>query len=270
LTEAALTRLSEYLPKDFNLTTSDVLAMLNLCPYEYAALGSSSFCGLFTEQEWLDFAYILDMRLYGSSAFGSPMGRAQGVGYVLELAARLEGKLINSSDTSINSTYDNTSATFPLHQPLYMDMSHDKVLIGTLTALGLQYFKYGPKGMPSDVAHAVPRTFRLSEVAPFGARLVSEIWTCPKSSNLEVLDSTLYMNPDISDSQNTTDYIRFVLNGAPLPTSGLVGCEDARNGFCKVGDFLEAVPELKQNAMYQQACFEKYKPGHQVGNGRPE
>ncbi|OGM51096.1 phytase [Aspergillus bombycis] len=265
-----LARLKKYFPGDFNLTTSDVLAMMNLCPYEFATLGSSSFCRLFTEQEWADFAYHLDMRLYGASAFGSPTGRAQGIGYILELAARLEERLITSSDTSINTTYDSDAATFPFHQPLYMDMTHDKVIIGTTTALGLQYFNYGPRGMPSKVAHAVPRTFRLNKVAPFGARLISEVWTCPEEARIEVLDSTLYVNPDLSDTQNTTDYIRFVLNGAPLPTSNLVGCEHSTNGFCKVTNFLNAVPILKKKAMYQQACYGNFKPGHQVGDGRPE
>ncbi|GAB1199382.1 hypothetical protein APSETT444_008729 [Aspergillus pseudonomiae] len=265
-----LARLKKYFPDSFNLTTSDVLAMMNLCPYEYATLGSSSFCHLFTEQEWADFAYNLDMRLYGASAFGSPTGRAQGIGYLLELAARLEEKLITSSDTSINTTYDSDAATFPLHQPLYMDMTHDKVIIGTITALGLQYFNYGPRGMPSTVAHAVPREFRLNKVAPFGARLISEVWTCPEETRVEVLDSTLYVNPDLSDTENTTDYIRFVLNGAPLPISDLVGCEHSMNGFCKVAHFLNAVPMLKEKAMYQQACYGNFKPGHQVGDGRPE
>ncbi|KAF7596919.1 hypothetical protein BBP40_011964 [Aspergillus hancockii] len=270
MTEDAQARLSKFFPEDFNLTTSDVLAMMNLCAYEYATLGSSSFCGLFTEQEWRDFAYSLDMRLYGASAFGSPMGRAQGIGYVLELAARLRGSMINSSDTSINTTFDNNPATFPIHQPLHMDMSHDKVVIGTLTALGLRYFNYGPKGMPSEVDHAVPRTFLLNKVAPFGARLVSEVWICPKDADLEVLDSTQYTNPDLSDIQDTTDYIRFVLNGAPVPTAGLIGCEDATNGFCNVADFLQTVPRLRADAMYQQACYGKHKHGRQVGNGRPE
>lgn len=265
-----LARLSKYFPDDFDLTTSDVLAMMNFCPYEYATLGSSSFCDLFSEQEWLDFAYNLDLRLYGTSAFGSPTGRAQGIGYLLELSARLERKLIDSSDTSINTTYDNHSATFPVHQPLYMDMTHDKVIIGTITALGLQYFNYGPKGMPSNVSHAVPRKFQLNKVAPFGARLISEIWTCPEEASIEVLDNTLYANPDLSDTKNTTDFIRFVLNGAPLPISDVVGCEHSKNGFCKVTHFLDAVPKLKEQAMYQQACYGYFEPGHQVGDGRPE
>lgn len=56
-TKEAVSRLSLFLPPNFNLTALDVLAMQNLCAYEYALLGNSFFCSLFTEQEWLDYEY---------------------------------------------------------------------------------------------------------------------------------------------------------------------------------------------------------------------
>ncbi|EIT75539.1 multiple inositol polyphosphate phosphatase [Aspergillus flavus] len=270
LTKDALKRLSHFLPSDFNLTAYDVVGMFSLCPYETAALGSSSFCSLFTEQEWRDFEYFVDLQFYGNYGFGAPTGRAQGIGYVLELAARLEGKRIETSDTSINATVDSKPATFPLNQPLYMDMSHDDVIVGVLAALGLKYFNYGSKGLPDDVAHAVPRNFKLNEVTPFGAHLISEIWTCPEKTNFHELDGALYKNPDLSSTSDTTDVIRFVLNGSPVSQEGLDGCETSINGFCSVEDFLKGVPKLKVKAEYQYACFGNYTAGHQVGDGRPE
>ena len=108
-------------------------------------------------------------------------------------------------------------------------------------------------------------------MVPFGARLVAEIWTCPSDTLFTKLDPVLYQNPEDlkSENQNTTDYIRFMLNGAPLPTTGLVGCENAWNGFCPVKDFLAAVPALKEDAQYQYACFGKYPRDGQVGDGVP-
>ncbi|KAA8645390.1 hypothetical protein EYZ11_000437 [Aspergillus tanneri] len=266
----AVARLSQYLPADFNLTPFDVASMMGLCPYEYATMGRSSFCALFTEQEWRDYAYGVDMQFYGNFGFGAATGRAQGIGYVLELAARLEGKTISYSDTSINTTWDKSPDTFPLHQPLYMDMSHDTVIVGILAALGLQYFKYGPHGLPSTVPHAIPKTFNLNEVTPFGANIVSEVWTCPTETSFDHLDGAMYSNPDLSSTPGTKDYIRFVLNGAPVPVDGVVGCEDGKNGFCPVEDFLKGVPKLKEVAMYQYACFGDYPTGKQVGDGHPE
>jgi len=49
-------RLSRQVP-GFNLTIWDCLQMQQLCAFETAALGSSKFCGLFTEDEWRGFAY---------------------------------------------------------------------------------------------------------------------------------------------------------------------------------------------------------------------
>ncbi|KAJ5151223.1 uncharacterized protein N7482_010475 [Penicillium canariense] len=270
-TKHARTRLSSYFPRDFNLTAMDVLAMQNLCVYEYTSLGGSSFCSLFTEQEWKDFAYNVDVQYYGDYAFGSPTGRAQGIGYVLELAARLQQKLITSSDTSINYTYDDNTAQFPFGQPFYMDMTHDDIILSVITALGLEYFKYGPNGLPGDVDHAPSnRTFSLTEMTPFGARFFSEIWTCPHHVSFNELDPVLYENPHLETTPHTTDYIRFVLNNAPLPLKGLVGCEKSKNGFCRVDQFLEGVPTLKNNAKYQEACFGNYTAGSQVGDGVPD
>lgn len=277
LTHSAITRLSRYLPHDFHLTPSDILAMLNMCPYEYAIYSThpspSPFCTLFTEQEWKDYEYILDLQFYGDYGFGASTGRAQGIGYILELATRLQSKLITSGDTSVNFTYDNNERTFPLGQPLYMDMSHDDIIISVLTALGLEYFKYGPTGLPAaNITHApANRTFNLNKLTPFGARLNTEVWSCPSPTSIKHLDPVLYSNPDLSGGKNTTDYIRFMLNNAPVPLDGLKRCEKGVNGFCDVRDFVAAVPGLKRDAEYQFACFGKHDAGgRQVGDGKPE
>ncbi|KAJ5728794.1 uncharacterized protein N7483_003302 [Penicillium malachiteum] len=263
----ARSRLAPYLPSDFNLTTLDVLAMQTICAYEYTSLAGSSFCGLFTEDEWKGFAYNLDLQYYGNYGFPSPVGRAQGIGYVLELAARLEQELITSSDTSVNYTYDNNIAQFPLGQPFYMDMSHDSIIISVMAALNLDYFKYpSSTGMPGNVDHPQNRTFEISNVTPFGARLITELWTCPDDVTFDSLDPVLYTNPNLESTENTTKYIRFMLNGAPLPMTGVLGCENATNGFCPLEKFLSGVPELKEKANYQDACY-SYWRNHTYGGG---
>jgi 3-phytase len=268
LTKDARERFSAFLPQDFNLTTMDVYAMFSMCPYEYATLGQSSFCSLFTEQEWKDFEYAIDMMFYGNNNFGAPSGRAQGIGYVQEVAARLQSRLIMKSDSSINYAYDDNTKDFPLHQPMYMDMSHETVIVAVLAALGLDYFKYGSHGMPSDVAHAVPRNFVMHKVAPFGARLFTEVWSCPSDVKFDNLQDQMYKNPELS-SQDTTDYIRFVLNNAPVSVEGLEPCKGSVNGFCDMKKFLNYVPELTKQAMYQEACFGDYNTTSQVPNGQP-
>ncbi|GKZ51067.1 hypothetical protein AbraIFM66951_004880 [Aspergillus brasiliensis] len=95
----------------------------------------------------------------------------------------------------------------------------------------------------------------LSEMRPFGARFRSELWTCRSNVSFSTLDPVLYVNRRLQGSPGTTDYIRFVLNKAPLPLCALVGCKDAVNGVCPVEDFLADVPTLKENGQYQKACF---------------
>ncbi|PYH91212.1 multiple inositol polyphosphate phosphatase [Aspergillus ellipticus CBS 707.79] len=272
-TKPTISRLSQYFPSDFNLTWYDILALQNLCPYEYAVLGSSSFCGLFTESEWKSYEYQLDLQFYGDYGFGSPSGRAQGIGYVLELAARLEGHLLTSPVANINVTYDSNPKTFPLHQPLFMDMSHDDVIVSVLAALGVEYFNYGPHGLPGNItASQVPtnRTFKLNEIAPFGARLVSEIWRAPADTTFTEFQETLYANPDLSGVNGTKEYIRWVLNDQPVPVEGVPGCEGSVNGFCSLEGFLGGVAKSQKLAEYDLACEVGVPGSGQVGDGRPE
>jgi hypothetical protein len=60
-----------------------------MCPYETVALGYSSFCDLFTVEEWKAFEYRYDIMWWYGSSFGSPVARASGIGYAQELVSRL-------------------------------------------------------------------------------------------------------------------------------------------------------------------------------------
>ena len=68
--------------------------------------------------------------------FQSPTGRAVGVGYVEEIKARLHHHLITKPTAQINVTLDSNPKTFPLHQALNFDFSHDTNIAGILTAFG--------------------------------------------------------------------------------------------------------------------------------------
>ncbi|RAK81179.1 histidine phosphatase family protein [Aspergillus fijiensis CBS 313.89] len=273
-TSSALERFSAYLPESFNLTALDIYAMMTLCPFETSALGAPSpFCALFTDQEWKDYDYASDLHFYGDYGFGSPSGRAQGIGYVVELATRIAGEHLHKGDVGINYTYDNNEATFPTQQAVYMDMAHDDTIISVLTALGLAQFKEGPAGLSGKVDHAPEHRFRTKDITPFGARLVAEIWSC-SSNNSNTADFTalqpvLYRNPGVEEVAGGTDYIRFVLNGGPVALEGLSGCEDAVNGFCPLEGFLGGIAELKEQAQYDYACGAGYTAEGQVADGVP-
>ena len=65
------------------------------------------------------------------SAFGAPLSRAQGIGYVQELVARLTHTRIERHNSSTNSTLDDNSITFPLDHNLYVDATHEVVVLNS-------------------------------------------------------------------------------------------------------------------------------------------
>ena len=67
---------------------------------------------------------------YGS-AFGDPVARVQGVGWVKELVARLTHTPIKEHNSSTNSTLDDDPITFPLNQSLYVDATHEVIVLNS-------------------------------------------------------------------------------------------------------------------------------------------
>lgn len=65
------------------------------------------------------------------SAFGSPVARVQGLGYLQELVARLTHTPIETHNSSTNATLDDSSITFPLNQSLYVDATHEVVVLNS-------------------------------------------------------------------------------------------------------------------------------------------
>lgn len=61
-TRAAAKRLQSYAPKGFNFTTADIYGMQMTCAYEYAYIGQSDFCRVFTENEWAGFETVRDQQ----------------------------------------------------------------------------------------------------------------------------------------------------------------------------------------------------------------
>ena len=63
------------------------------------------------------------------SAFGYPFSRALGIGYIQEMVARLTHTPIERHNSSTNSTLDDNPITFPLDHNLYVDATHEVVVL---------------------------------------------------------------------------------------------------------------------------------------------
>lgn len=64
-----------------------------------------------------------------TSASGSPIARALGIGYVQELISRLTETRITSHNSSTNGTLDDNDTTFPFKRSLYVDATHEVVIL---------------------------------------------------------------------------------------------------------------------------------------------
>jgi hypothetical protein len=258
----ATKRLQAYAPGGFNLTVNDTYAFQSLCAYENAYIGESSgFCALFTRDEWSGFELTLDAEYYYDYAWGNPTGRAQGIGYVQELLARLNGEYITASESSVNSTLDNNGETFPLGREFYADFSHDDIIVSVLTAMSVDYFKDAP-----DLAQYPPdpsRKFVLSRLTPFGARLVTEVIGCGSSAPAAVAGhATVYsQTANGYDASNATSkFVRMRLNNAVVPLHTIRGgaCQGRTDGLCAMESFVGSQANSSALANYQFACFGNY------------
>ncbi|KAL4071828.1 histidine phosphatase superfamily [Scleroderma yunnanense] len=226
----------------FELTVDDVYRMQLLCAYETVALGYSKFCELFTEEEWEGFNYAMDLVFWYDSAFGFPLARVQGLGYIQELVSRLTHAPIEVHNSSTNATW-HREETWPLNDALYVDATHEVVVLNVITALNLTTLAAtGP--LPADHIPA-NRSFRSSDLAPFATNMQFQLLSCPAhvnspSSNVPVSDPT---------------HIRIVINDGPVPLHGIRTCPISPHGLCPLSAFLEGQRETIRNTDWEWGCF---------------
>ncbi|EIW64306.1 phosphoglycerate mutase-like protein [Trametes versicolor FP-101664 SS1] len=232
-------RLQKHL-KGVTLDVNDVQAMQDLCAYETVALGFSTFCDLFTEEEWKGYEYAFDLELWYSFGPGNPATAAQGIGYVQQLVSRLTQTPLTNFDTSLNSTLDGNNVTSPLTQPIYVDATHDTVISTILVALN---FTTMAANGPLPVDH-IPKhqTYTGQHLVPFASNLVGQVMSCPASSK----------------SQDKKSFIRFLLNDGVVPLTGIAHCTADKNGLCELDNFVKGMTERIAEVDFAFDCFANY------------
>ncbi|OAX39485.1 phosphoglycerate mutase-like protein [Rhizopogon vinicolor AM-OR11-026] len=225
----AVPRLQTYID-GLELNIEDVYAMQELCAFETVALGYSKFCELFTEGEWEGFDYSYDLNLWYGVAWGSPVARGEGIGYVQELVSRLTHTPIETHNSSTNATHHNI-LTFPFGHSLYVDATHEVVVLNVLTALNLSSFAaMGP--LPTD---HIPkqRTFRTAEIAPFATNVQFQLLSC---------------------STEHDPQIRVIVNDGVVPLDNLKGCPENPHGMCSIHTFVDAQKENIRSTDWDFVC----------------
>ncbi|KAF1981533.1 phosphoglycerate mutase-like protein [Aulographum hederae CBS 113979] len=264
----ALERLQGMIDPPDAINITDVYNFQSLCAYETVALGYSSFCDLFTFEEWQGYEYSVDINFAGNNAFQSPTGRAVGIGWVEELRARLTHEYLTTARGSVNVTLDSMPSTFPLDQALNFDFSHDTNIMSILTAFGLTQFQ---PFMP-DTTYTPHRSLIVSHMEPFAARLDIEIIEAPRP----VVVNRGALGPDSSpyaDAGEPTTYVHFKLNQRTIPLGvSYSECGLRRDGWCEIGAFLDATAGAWEASRYDYACNGDYEslPYGSINSGAPQ
>ncbi|CAE7186445.1 3-phytase b [Pyrenophora teres f. teres] len=219
-----------------NLTSTDAIAMLQLCSYETHAVGYSPFCTLFSEQDFLNYEYYYDLSFYYNNGFGSPVAAAQGKGFLDEFIARFT-QTYPQLNSALNETFDNSSTYFPLDQSIYADATHEVVVLDTLTAFNLTVlFKGGPLSAKGNEGRSA---FVASKVVPFATHFTTQVIECRA------------MVP--------TKQIRFIVNDAVLPIDeSYPGCPADANGLCSFDNVVDVLKKRSAEIDFEHDCFANY------------
>ncbi|KAI0066187.1 phosphoglycerate mutase-like protein [Artomyces pyxidatus] len=234
-TAPIIKRLSQYI-QGVNFTANDIVTMQQACAYESVALGYSEFCDIFTKEEWISYQYFADLGFWYTYGPGNPAVAAQGVGYVQEFISRLAQTRITAFDTSVNGTIVSSNVTFPLDQPIFVDATHDTIISAVVVALNLTSLSSsGP--LPTD---HIPknRQWITSNIVPFASNLVAQVLSCPAST--------------------TPTHVRWILNDAVVPLTGIAGCKQDPNGLCELEAYINGTQNRIAEIDFQYDCFANY------------
>ena len=231
-TPSITARLNDNLPHA-NLTLTDTIFIMDLCPFETVASSSgtpSPFCTLFDPAEWKQFDYFQTLGKYYGYGPGNPLGPTQGVGFVNELIARLTGKPV-VDHTSVNQSLDTNPDTFPLGRSLYADFGHDSDMTAIFSAMGLYNstpFLSTTHMMTMEEMHG----YSVAWTVPFAARAYFEKLQCEGKEE---------------------ESVRVLMNGRVLP---LESCGGDALGMCTLGNFIESLGFAQAGGHWNQ-CFER-------------
>ena len=239
-----------------NLEPQDAHAIMHLCPFETVAKGKlSPFCSLFSEEDFEIYEYAGDLQKFYFAGYashlstvstpltlcfvryGSALGAVQGVGYVNELIGRLTNSPAHHG-LQTNSTLLFSPDTFPLDRAMYVDFSHDNLIIDVFAAMGL----FNQTNGPLDTTRIVKdRTWITSKMVPFSGQMTVEKLSCSaRPLSLAAMRSRpmrwwSWMTGD--DREDKEEYVRIFVNDARQP---LEFCGAGEDGMCKLDEFVKS------------------------------
>ncbi|KAL2823889.1 histidine phosphatase superfamily [Aspergillus cavernicola] len=214
------------------LLLSDSTFAQALCSYETVSYGYSKFCQPFTYEDFEGFGYLIDLE-FALGFWKNPAGRAQGIAWVEEFLARVEGRLLETTQTNANMTPATNPVTFPVDQNLYLDFSYDSGIVAALVAFGFKQFAQllPATGPPCN------QQFSTSKLVPFAGRTNIEIKapykvsTCRPSGSQDIAYHTLPLHSSFAE------------------------CKYRDDGWCKLSTLLKLQKKSLDKSKFQYSCF---------------
>ncbi|KAJ7028303.1 phosphoglycerate mutase-like protein [Mycena alexandri] len=240
-------RLAPHL-KGLTLNATWLFAMQQTCAYETVALGYSAFCDLFTEEEWKGYEYAVDLAFWYNNGPGNPAVAAQGIGWVQELASRLSQTRITEFASTVNGTIVGSNITFPLSQPIFVDATHDTVISAIVVAMN--FTSLAATG-PLPATHIpADRSYVVNQISPFGSNMVGQVLSCPSTPSSNAASN--------ANSTTTPTHIRWLLNDAVVPLTGIAGCTHNADGLCEFDTFVKGMQQRVVEVDFAFGCFGNY------------
>ncbi|KAM0789347.1 hypothetical protein ACM66B_000179 [Microbotryomycetes sp. NB124-2] len=256
-----LARLNRLLPREFQLSLDDVVAMLMFCGYESVTLPerSSRFCSLdlFTERDFKAFGSWFDLKYYYQVGYGAKYSPHLGVQWLntsTHLLTSIDGPAHDFVDvTGIKTGKDKDKLPTPRLPPgeqheqlLFPFFTHREEPPVVLTALGLWN-----ESAPNPFKMEDKRLWVTSHLLPFLGHVALERLDC--SSPPHVDDHELDHGTETRLARQP-DFIRIIVNGA---VQKLDSCKDGPGGSCEIGKFEKFVAErVKLYGNLTEGCQE--------------
>ncbi|KAF2745937.1 phosphoglycerate mutase-like protein [Sporormia fimetaria CBS 119925] len=146
-------RLSKENPR-MNFDDDELYAMQEMCGFETTVRGSSKWCDVFTQQDFLNFEYARDVHHYYRAGPGTKYGA--GMGWLW-----------------LNAT-TNLMVEGPQAGKMFFSFVHDTDMAPMLAALDIMT----PEEHLPLTQIAEDRTWRKSQVSPMGGRIIFEVLSC--------------------------------------------------------------------------------------------
>ncbi|WWD05867.1 hypothetical protein V865_003951 [Kwoniella europaea PYCC6329] len=258
LLEPTLNRLNAALKPRPALEMDDLVCLADMCGYDSQSRGTdwegwSKWCGIFTKEEWEIFGHGKDLKRWYDLGETSRYGPTMGAGYVNELLARLTDSEVVDSTTT-NHTLDSDERTFSKGgKRFFVDFGHDNEMLETISALGLL-----TQHRPLPTTSVPPkRTYILSRIVPFGARIAFERVSC-QMGNWEPDPETGSLLRDDQGNDGKRDYIRILINDE-IESGNHPSCEFsglANFGLCELDSFVDSQQFATQDVDWS-ICYEE-------------